>query len=81
MTQWFDYRFRGYGKNKIAQVAATAAMGWKFSVHPTGFIIHRAHTESQSRKAFLRVRTREARCGNGRGCVVDRVQMGGHVAG
>lgn len=107
-TQWFDVRFRGYGKNKvrcrmrtrlgivifihalahprsvrsspnepngnktrtlmpplpspsfalqIVQVAATAAAGSPFLVHPSGFLVHRQHTESASRKAFLKVRT------------------------
>ena len=43
------------GKNKIVQVAATASLGAKFMVHPSGFLVHRQHTESASRKAFLRV--------------------------
>mmetsp|Transcript_14554 Transcript_14554/g.31695 ORF Transcript_14554/g.31695 Transcript_14554/m.31695 type:complete len:435 (+) Transcript_14554:51-1355(+) len=55
-TLWYDERYRGYGKNKIVQVAATAAAGSEFHVHPHGFIVHRYHTESDSRKAFLRVK-------------------------
>ena len=55
-TPWFDTRFRGYGKNKISHVAATASKGHLFEVHPNGFLVHRAHTESISRKDFLRVK-------------------------
>ncbi|GAX73527.1 hypothetical protein CEUSTIGMA_g979.t1 [Chlamydomonas eustigma] len=55
-TQWYDVRYRGYGKNKIIQVAHTAASGFAFYVHPSGFLVHRQHTESSSRKAFLQVK-------------------------
>ncbi len=55
-VQWFDVRFRGYGKNKISHVASTAASGSTFMVLAAGFLVHRQHTESQSRKAFLKVR-------------------------
>uniref|UniRef100_A0A7R9VDG8 Glycosyltransferase-like protein LARGE2 n=1 Tax=Chlamydomonas euryale TaxID=1486919 RepID=A0A7R9VDG8_9CHLO len=59
--QWFDFRYRGYGKNKISMVAAVAASGSPFYVHPTGFLVHRQHTESNSRKAFLRVKFKHQR--------------------
>lgn len=57
-TPWFDTRYRGYGKNKISQVAAAASppVSSKFHVHPTGFLVHRAHAESSGRKDFLRVK-------------------------
>ncbi|KAG1667268.1 hypothetical protein FOA52_012556 [Chlamydomonas sp. UWO 241] len=60
-TVWFDFRYRGYGKNKISMVAATAASGARFTVHPSGFIVHRAHTESKSRQAFLAVKFKSRR--------------------
>mmetsp|Transcript_521 Transcript_521/g.1388 ORF Transcript_521/g.1388 Transcript_521/m.1388 type:complete len:455 (-) Transcript_521:411-1775(-) len=55
-TQWYDVRYRGYGKNKIQQVAHTAGRGAVFHVHPTGFLVHRPHPESAARKTFLRVK-------------------------
>lgn len=36
-----DVRFRGYGNNKIQQIAHTNSSGFKFVVLPTAFIIHR----------------------------------------
>ncbi len=38
---WHDVRFRGYGNNKIQQIAHTNASSFKFVVLPTAFIIHR----------------------------------------
>lgn len=49
---WHDVRFRGYGKNKIVQVAATEYAGFEFYVHPTEYILHRAHQQSNSRTRF-----------------------------
>lgn len=46
---WHDVRFRGYGQNKIVQIAHTNASGFGFVVHPTGFIIHRAHEVTAAR--------------------------------
>ncbi|KAL6753172.1 glycosyl-transferase for dystroglycan-domain-containing protein [Haematococcus lacustris] len=60
-TAWFDVRYRGYGKNKIQQVAHMASQGVRFRVHPTGFLVHRPHTESQARKIFLRVKFKSRR--------------------
>ncbi len=39
-----------------AQVAQQAHKGSVFYVHPTGFLIHRPHDQSQARKTFLRVK-------------------------
>ena len=36
--QWFDLRYRGYGRNKMVHVAATHAAGFSFYVHPSGFL-------------------------------------------
>ncbi|PNH12726.1 Glycosyltransferase-like protein LARGE [Tetrabaena socialis] len=55
-TLWYDYRFRGYGKNKIVHVAAMNATGTAWYVSPHGFIVHRKHTESKVRKVFLRAK-------------------------
>jgi len=55
-TEWFDVRYRGYGKNKIQQVAHTAMRGAKFYVHPKGFIVHQPHPASAARKNFLRIK-------------------------
>lgn len=46
---WHDVRFRGYGQNKIVHIAHTNASGFEFVVHPTGFIIHRAHELTAAR--------------------------------
>ncbi|GLI66615.1 hypothetical protein VaNZ11_010539 [Volvox africanus] len=55
-TLWYDYRFRGYGKNKIVQAAAMNATGTVWLVSPHGFLVHRPHTESRVRKDFLRAK-------------------------
>lgn len=55
-TPWYDVRYKGYGKNKIVQVAHMAKSGFTFNVHPTGFLVHRPHPESLARKSFLRVK-------------------------
>ena len=46
---WHDVRFRGYGQNKIVHVAHTHALGFHFVVHPSAFIIHRAHEITAAR--------------------------------
>jgi hypothetical protein len=46
---WHDVRFRGYGQNKIVHVAHVNASGFDFVVHPTAFIIHRAHALTEAR--------------------------------
>ncbi|GIL43712.1 hypothetical protein Vafri_1363 [Volvox africanus] len=49
VVPWHDARLRGYGLNKIIQVAATNATGALFNVHPAAFLIHRPHTRSTAR--------------------------------
>ncbi|GLI68665.1 hypothetical protein VaNZ11_013142, partial [Volvox africanus] len=49
VVPWHDARLRGYGHNKIIQVAATNATGALFNVHPAAFLIHRPHTRSTAR--------------------------------
>lgn len=53
---FYDSRFRGYGKNKVVQVAAMNASGVSFWVHGSGFLVHRTHTESKPRRQFLRTK-------------------------
>ncbi|GAX83397.1 hypothetical protein CEUSTIGMA_g10822.t1 [Chlamydomonas eustigma] len=50
---WHDVRFRGYGQNKIVHVAHVNASGFKFVVHPSAFIIHRAHEITAARTQLL----------------------------
>ncbi len=38
---WHDVRFRGYGNNKIQQIAHINASRFTFVVHHGAFIIHR----------------------------------------
>lgn len=49
LAPWYDARFRGYGFNKIEHTAHLNATGFKFVVHPTGFIVHRAHEVARTR--------------------------------
>ncbi|EFJ43106.1 hypothetical protein VOLCADRAFT_96805 [Volvox carteri f. nagariensis] len=49
VVPWHDVRLRGYGHNKIIQVAATNATGAQFKVHPRAFLIHRPHSRSTAR--------------------------------
>ena len=50
---WHDVRFRGYGQNKIVHVAHTNASGFSFVVHPSAFIIHRAHEITAARTQLI----------------------------
>ena len=45
-TPLFDERFRGYGYNKAVWARWMAALGHKFMVHPTAFMVHQPHQES-----------------------------------
>ncbi|GLC35865.1 hypothetical protein PLESTM_000376800 [Pleodorina starrii] len=49
IVPWHDARHRGYGHNKIIQVAAANATGAEFRVHPRAFLIHRPHSRSTAR--------------------------------
>ncbi|KAJ9514859.1 hypothetical protein QJQ45_028596 [Haematococcus lacustris] len=49
------------GHPLATQVAHMASQGVRFRVHPTGFLVHRPHTESQARKIFLRVKFKSRR--------------------
>ncbi|KAG2438057.1 hypothetical protein HXX76_005667 [Chlamydomonas incerta] len=47
---WHDVRLRGYGQNKIIQVAAAAASGVEFRVEPSAFLVHRPHARSGAKQ-------------------------------
>ncbi|GLC50652.1 hypothetical protein PLESTB_000403600 [Pleodorina starrii] len=55
-TPWYDFRYRGYGNNKIAQVAAMNAAGATWFVSPHGFLVHRPHNSTHMRDEFLRAK-------------------------
>ncbi|KXZ48442.1 hypothetical protein GPECTOR_28g852 [Gonium pectorale] len=55
-TLWYDYRYRGYGKNKIVQAAAMNNIGTSWYVSPHGFLVHRKHTDSKARRDFLKAK-------------------------
>lgn len=40
----YDERFRGYGREKIAQLMNVNASGYQLLIHPTAFIVHRCAT-------------------------------------
>ncbi|GFH24400.1 glycosyltransferase-like protein LARGE2 [Haematococcus lacustris] len=48
----YDVRFRGYGWNKVAQVFHTNASGFTFTVHPSGFLVHRPHPKSRAQGLY-----------------------------
>ncbi|KXZ51110.1 hypothetical protein GPECTOR_14g91 [Gonium pectorale] len=49
---WHDVRLRGYGNNKIIQVAATNASGAVLAVHPSAFLVHRPHPKSGAKQSL-----------------------------
>jgi len=53
LAPWHDARFRGYGYNKIQHIAHLNATGFRFLVHPSGFIVHRAHEAARARTQFI----------------------------
>ncbi|EFJ49324.1 hypothetical protein VOLCADRAFT_80793 [Volvox carteri f. nagariensis] len=73
-TLWYDYRYRGYGKNKIVQAAAMNATGAIWLVSPHGFLVHRPHTESRARKDFLRAKFSRKDMQALRGTVYEHVE-------
>eukprot|EP00559_Dactyliosolen_fragilissimus_P008950 CAMPEP_0184861532 /NCGR_PEP_ID=MMETSP0580-20130426/6198_1 /TAXON_ID=1118495 /ORGANISM="Dactyliosolen fragilissimus" /LENGTH=370 /DNA_ID=CAMNT_0027359063 /DNA_START=310 /DNA_END=1419 /DNA_ORIENTATION=- len=52
LSPYFDERFHGYGKNKIQEIVHLRAKGYRFFVLPEGFIIHRPHPTSDSKKIW-----------------------------
>ncbi|MEW5320424.1 MAG: hypothetical protein WDW38_011499 [Sanguina aurantia] len=52
-TPWHDVRYRGYGWNKIVHLSLLNFTGFNFYVHPTAFVVHRAHVHSSVSNAFF----------------------------
>ncbi|KAG2493832.1 hypothetical protein HYH03_008050 [Edaphochlamys debaryana] len=73
-TLWYDYRYRGYGKNKIVQAAAMNASGTAWLVSPHGFVVHRPHTESKARREFLRQKFSKKAMDELKGTVYEHVE-------
>ncbi|GFR50315.1 hypothetical protein Agub_g12509 [Astrephomene gubernaculifera] len=73
-TLWYDYRYRGYGKNKIVQAAATNATGAAWHVSPHGFLVHRPHSESRARRDFLRAKFSRKDMEDLRGSLYEHVE-------
>lgn len=48
----YDARFRGYGWNKVQQVALVNASGFEFLVHPAAFLAHRPHARSEAQGIY-----------------------------
>ncbi|PNH01920.1 Glycosyltransferase-like protein LARGE2 [Tetrabaena socialis] len=48
----YDVRFRGYGWNKVAQVALVAASNFTFRVHPAAWLVHRPHERSRGQELY-----------------------------
>jgi hypothetical protein len=53
-TPLYDERFVGFGKNKVQQIFHLRFAGFRFSVAPTGFVIHVPHKASRSKTQFQR---------------------------
>ena len=49
---WFDVRFRGYGRNKIAFAAALNSSNFSFVVDHRSYVIHRPHEATTGSVAF-----------------------------
>lgn len=48
----YDIRFRGYGWNKVQQVALVNASGFQLLVHPSAFLVHRPHPRSEAQAIY-----------------------------
>ncbi|PNW88729.1 hypothetical protein CHLRE_01g041850v5 [Chlamydomonas reinhardtii] len=48
----YDVRFRGYGWNKVQQVALVALTNFTFVVHPDAWLVHRPHPKSRSQQLY-----------------------------
>lgn len=76
VVPYYDSKFKGYGLNKIVHVVNLYKSGFKFMVHPDGFLIHRPHKQSEARKvvayqAFLHNQKRE----DVRGTLYEKVKV------
>ena len=59
----YDARFRGYGWNKVQQVAHVNASGFQFVLHPTAFVIHRPHPKSTAQGIYTSITSINASTG------------------
>lgn len=48
---WYDERFRGYGRDKIVHLTHIAALGVRFAVHPSAYVVHVPHKKAPTYKA------------------------------
>jgi hypothetical protein len=48
---FYDERFRGYGRDKIAHALHMAALGVRFAAHPAGYVVHAPHAKAPTFKA------------------------------
>ncbi|KAG2444235.1 hypothetical protein HXX76_000993 [Chlamydomonas incerta] len=47
---WYDVDFRGYGMNKIILIAALNYYNYSFWIHPSAWLVHNPHTDTEVRK-------------------------------
>ncbi|GIL88645.1 hypothetical protein Vretifemale_16560, partial [Volvox reticuliferus] len=73
-TTWYDFRYRGYGNNKIVQVAAMNATGTVWLVSPHGFLVHRPHDSTLMRNEYVRVKTATIDRSHLRGTIYEHVE-------
>lgn len=48
-VKWYDYRFRGYGQNKIVHLEHLNQSRFRFIVSPSAWLIHRPHSHAQTK--------------------------------
>lgn len=60
LNPFYDSRFRGYGWNKVTQVANVDNEGFKFIVHSQGFIVHRQHDRSKAGDLYFEGKKQKA---------------------
>ncbi|PNH12214.1 Glycosyltransferase-like protein LARGE [Tetrabaena socialis] len=51
---WYDIEFRGYGMNKIVLIAALNYYNYTFWIHPSAWLVHNPHTDTDVRKMVAR---------------------------
>ncbi|KAG2493112.1 hypothetical protein HYH03_008775 [Edaphochlamys debaryana] len=80
MSPAYDVRFRGYGWNKVQQVAAVALSNFTFRVHPDAWLVHRPHAKSSGQALYRhqdggggRKRTEETREWKGTSAPLSRL--------
>ncbi|KXZ46406.1 hypothetical protein GPECTOR_44g80 [Gonium pectorale] len=51
---WYDIDFRGYGMNKIVLIAALNYYNYSFWIHPSAWLVHNPHGDTEVRKLVAR---------------------------